>query len=340
MVKEMTQMSKITESGSQEVPKQSTLRRGLTIAGMLLRNPGTLKKMMVIGPDEERYIRPARPYEIPPFRAGMKHCASNEKYLRPTRWCNPREPEVIAMANELGAYELSDYEFADAAFWWVKTNIAAELVPIDSVTATLKRGTGTCMHMTSLWIALCRAAGIKARYKEFEHRLDDITMRLRVADMMDLGEKERAMIPELLNTGMPHTEGEACIDGKWVVADVGVKPELHAQSGVPIPKFGEDAIGLALELIPGTIKHSECLPLRQGITMRLQNWLAPVVMERASIVLSAPLGKKVIEEAGGMEAYDRKARRRRALFAPEEMTEEITRLTKDMERKQVVVFEE
>jgi hypothetical protein len=37
----------------------------------------------------------------------MKRCTSNEKYLRPTRWCNPREPIIVAMAHELGAYELS-----------------------------------------------------------------------------------------------------------------------------------------------------------------------------------------------------------------------------------------
>ena len=333
-------MSEITERGSRDVPKQSMLGWGLTVAKMLLRNPAALKRLMVMGPGEERYVRPPREYELPPFRESMRYCTSNEKYLRPTRWCNPREPQVIAIANELGAYELSDYEFADAAFWWIKRNVASELVPIDSVRATLKRGTGTCIHLTSLWIALCRAAGIKARYKEFRTRLDDVAMRLDVAEMMALDEAEQAMLPDLLNTGMPHPEGEACIDGKWVVADVGVRPELHAQSGAPIPKFGEDSIGLALILIPGTIKHFESLPLTLGITMRAQSWLAPVVMERGSLVLSAPLGRKIIEEAGGIEAYDLNARRRRELVPTEEITSEIARLTKDAERKQVVVFED
>ena len=78
-----------------------------------------------MGPDEERYVRPLREYEIPPFRESMNYCTSNERYLRPTRWCNPREPEVIAMANELGAYELSDYEFAEAAYLVCQDQIAS-----------------------------------------------------------------------------------------------------------------------------------------------------------------------------------------------------------------------
>ena len=168
---EITQVSEMTEQAyaSQELPKQSRL----TFATTMLKNPGALKKFRVMDPDEERYVRPPREYEIPPFREGMRYCTSNEKYLRPTRWCNPREPEVIAMANELGAYELSDYEFADAAFWFVKTNLVAEMLPLDSVSATLKRGTGTCYHLISVWIALCRAAGIKARYKTFMMKLPD-----------------------------------------------------------------------------------------------------------------------------------------------------------------------
>ena len=112
----MTQVSEITERGSQELPKQSRLGWGLTVAKLLLTNPAALKKLMVMGPDEERYVRPPREYELPPFRESMRYCTSNEKYLRLTRWCNPREPEVIVLANELGAYELSDYEFADAAY--------------------------------------------------------------------------------------------------------------------------------------------------------------------------------------------------------------------------------
>ena len=40
-----------------------------------------------------------------------------------------------------------------------------EIAPIDGVAETLRRGTGTCFDLITVFIALCRAAGIPARYK-------------------------------------------------------------------------------------------------------------------------------------------------------------------------------
>ena len=145
--------------------------------------------------------------------------------------------------------------------WFVKTKFVAEFVPLNSVSATLKRGTGTCYHLTSVWIALCRAAGIKARYKTFMMMLPDEMMSLEVSE----GE---AMTADMFNTGVPEGEGEVCIDGKWVVGHVAMRPEITLAAGLPIPKFGEDAIGLTFKLIPGTIKRFESLPLTMGITMK------------------------------------------------------------------------
>jgi hypothetical protein len=341
----MTQVSEVTEyaSAAHEAPKRSNLKKGVKFAILLLKNSSfrkKLRKYTVMGPDEERWVRPPRAYELPEYREGMKRCTSNEKYLRPTRWCNPREPLVIAMANELGAYELSDWEFADAAYWWVKTNLISEILPLDSMSATLRRGTGTCMHATSLWIALCRAAGIKARYKELRTMMNEAAMGLDATQILDLDETEQATLQDLLNVPIKHALGEACIDGQWVVADPGHRVEHYAQYGAPVLKLGEDAAGLVLTPIPGKIRRFESLPLRVGITMRLQTWLAPVAMERGNITLSAPLGKKIIKEAGGIEAYDRNARRRRDLYATDEIKERITRLTQDAKQKTVVEFRE
>jgi hypothetical protein len=305
----MPQVSEITELGrtSQEVPKTSILGTGMTFARMLLENPAALKTFRVMSPDEERYVRPPMEYEIPPFRQRMKYCTSNEKYLRPTRYCTPREPEIIAMANELGAYELSDYEFAEAAYWFVKTKLLAEMLPFDSVSATLKRGTGTCYHLISVWIALCRAAGIKARYKQFSIMLPDEIMNFEGKT------EEEAMTADLFNRGTPEGEGEVFVDGNWTVGHVAMKPEIYARAGLPIPTFGEDAIGLTFTLIPGTVKRFESIPLWLGIAMNTLMWLAPAAMERANLVIKnqLPLGRQVIEEAGGREAYNKKARERR-----------------------------
>lgn len=345
----MTQASEITQMqySAKEPPMQSKLAMGLTVARMLLKNPNTLKKLVVMGPDEPRYVRPPREYELPAYREGMRHCRSNEDYLRPTRWCNPREHEVIALANALGAYEMSDWEFAEAAFWFVKTKFVVEFVPLNRVSETLERGTGTCLHLISVWIALCRAAGIKARYKKFKFQVGEFARGLDVTRIMDLNEAELAMLPALfdfMDAFIPgvHAEGEAHVDGKWIVGDVGMTPEQQAHSGVPITRFEEDSIGTTFPLMPGTtIERFESLSLTHGIRMRVQNCLAPAVMERGSLVFADTLllGRKVIEEAGGLDAYDQKARRRKGLFATEKLTKGVTRLTNDAKRKQVVKFE-
>jgi hypothetical protein len=129
----------------------------------------------------------------------------------------------------------------------------------------------------------------------------------------DMTEQE-AMLTNMINRRTPEAEGEAYVDGTWVVAHVAMRPELFANVGRPITKFGEDSIDMTFELIPGTIRRFESIPLRLGIGlevgMKAGMWLAPGVMEQANIHLQKRYlgGRKIIEEAGGVEAYDRSAR--------------------------------
>ena len=332
MVTQVTQVDEIGghESSPQELPKQSRLTEMATLTKMTLKNAAAFRKLRVIGPDEERYVRPPRQYELPQFHEDMRYSTSNEQYLRPTRWCNPREPEVVAMANELSAYELSDYEFAEAAYWFVKTKMLAEMLPLDSVSATLKRGTGTCYHLISVFIALCRAAGIKARYKTFRMKLPEAFMDLEMSE-------HETMIAPMFNMGTPEGEGEAYIDGTWIVAHVAMRPELFAVHGLPITKLGEDSMDMTFELIPGTIKCFESLPLRLGIALKAGTWLAPATMERTNISIQKRClqGRLIIEKAGGIEAYDQNARRIKELYS----LKEILNIAK-LKRDEAIVFEE
>ncbi|MGB9370470.1 MAG: transglutaminase family protein [Halobacteriota archaeon] len=327
----MAQMIEMNEQGlpSQEASKPTGLAIGPVIRKMLA-NPGALKKMRMMEPDEERYVRPPREYELPEYRQGMKYCKSNEKYLRPTRWCNPREPLVIGMANELGAYELSDWEFAEAAFWFVKTKFIAEFLALNSVSDSLRRGTGTCMHMNSVWIALCRAAGIKARYKSFN---------MMLPPSLTTGKTERGReTANMFNRGMPEIEGEVYVDGKWVVGHVAMRPEYLARGYLPIPRFGEDAIGLTFPLAPGaTIKRYESIPLWMWFVVKAMMSFIPASMERANLVVLKALltGSQVIEEAGGLEAYDRAARSKSESLP----VDEIVRRMKAAMRPELVEFE-
>ena len=312
---EITYVSTITDqkNTAREVPTQSSLI--VTLAKMMLKNPGAFRKLRVMGPDEERYVRAPREYQIPPFHESMRYCTSNEQYLRPTRWCNPREPEVIAMANELGAYEKTDYEFAEAAYWFIKTKMAFEICPFDSAGATLRKGTGSCYHLINVFVALCRAAGIKARYKNYKMRIRGIEQDVLAADpmMQELFDAMGGVIAE--------GEGEACIDGEWVVAYVAQNAAASAAPGWPITKFGEDSIGMYFDALPGTIKRFESLPLQLGLATKIMKWLVPATMERMNVTVHKALaiGWQEIEAAGGIEAYDQKARRKREMFSPEEL---------------------
>jgi hypothetical protein len=331
----MTQVSEISEQRhpSQEVPKQSGFEIEMRELIHMMLASGGLRKMRVMEPDEPRYVRPPREYDLPEYRQGMPHCASNEKYLRPTRYCNPREPLVIAMANELGAYELTDWEFANAAFWFVKTKLVLEFLGQNSVSETLKRGTGTCYHLISVWLALCRAAGIKARYKTFKMRVPEQVMIVTetavgdttAIDMFDTG-------------GTPEGEGEAYIDGKWEVAHLAFRPEIAAAGGLPVTRFGEDAIGNSFILVPGTIRRFESISLRFAVLSKVVTWLAPASMERANAFFhtqALPVGKKILEAAGGIEAYDQNIRRMRELLSAEDITRKLA-----AERKQLIQFKE
>jgi hypothetical protein len=162
-----------------------------------------------------------------------------------------------------------------------------------------------------VWIALCRAAGIKARYKTFMMKLPDAMFTEGMTE-------QEAMTANFFNTGTPEGEGEVYIDGKWVVGHVAMRPELLARAGLPITKFGEDAIGMTFTLIPGTIKRFESIPLKLGIALKAGTWLAPAALERASVVIQSEArhGRKVFEEAGGREAYDQMARERLMLSPP------------------------
>ncbi len=323
----MTHVSEITkhEHPSQEAPKQSRLAMGSGIIKMLA-NPSALRKMRVMGPDEPRYVRPPREYDLPEYREGMKYCRSNEKYLRSTRYCNPREPLVIAVANELGAYELSDWEFAAAAFWWVKTNFTPAFLPFNDVSETLERGTGTCFHTNSVWAALCRAAGIKARYKSFPMVLPD-EMTSVASSFGETGETAS----EAFDRELRDVEGEVYIDGKWIVGHVAMRPEVSAASGLPVSRFGEDAMNLSFKRVPGSVERFESISLKMALIFKAMASFVPATMERASFMAAAviPRGRKTIEEAGGLEAYDRKARER--------MPSSLTVETKD---DTVLVFED
>ena len=280
---------------------------------ILLSNLGTIKEVKN-KEGKNIYIRPKPTYVIPKYYKEMKFCNSNEKYLRPTLYCNCQAPEIIALANELGAYKKSDLEFAQSAFEFAKRKIILEFVPLDGVEETLKRGTGTCLHKISVFIALCRAAGIKARYKFFALTMLDEWMETPLENAPLMRQWYNVMGYFLL-----HGEGEVFIDGKWIPGDVGAEPDRQASAWLPITKLGEDSIGIWFFAVPGTIIQRESIPLGLRLPSKiLMERLVPnsVAGLNRGILQQIEKGKKIIAEMGGEEAYDKLAREKRAKSMP------------------------
>jgi len=303
----MTSFHEMKEKGyiPQKMYIKMMLGGTISLTKTLAFNMNELKKLRVIPKDEERFIRPKREYEIPKLNSNMKFCESKEKYLRPTLYCNPLEPEVIALANELGAFKKSDREFAEAAFHFVKEKMLLEILPMNEVGETFRRGTGTCFHLITAFIALCRCAGIKARYKVFAMNMIKAWYDT-VVEADPLVKKWYDSMGYFMLEG----EGEAYIDGKWVVAHVGPKAERQAAAGIPITKFGEDSIGTWFFAIPGTIMKMESVPYGFSTSTKLIKIIAPGSMERVNISILKQIekGRKIIENEGGQDAYDKQAR--------------------------------
>ena len=114
------------------------MARGAAWLGwLLLTHGGEVRRFRQPEPAGERYQRPPRRYDLPPYEEGMSYCRSKLRFLRPTRFCNSRAPEVIALAHSLGAYRVSEAEFAEAAFAFAKERVVFEIGPIVPVEETL-----------------------------------------------------------------------------------------------------------------------------------------------------------------------------------------------------------
>jgi len=272
---------------------------------LMTTKPSDLKRLRNIKKNDERFIRPKREYDIPEFSNDLKYSDTNHKYLRPTLFCDHREPEVITLANSLGAFKKSDYEYAESAFHFVKEKLRLEILPFDSVGATLRRGSGTCFHLITAFIALCRAAGIKARYKIFAMNM----IQAWYDTMVDVDPLIKKWY-DSMGYFMLEGEGEAYINGKWVVAHVGPKAERQAAAGIPITKFGEDSIGRWFFEIPNTTMRLESIPYLLGGSSGFLKKLAPGSMERVNISILKQIekGRKIIKESGGIEKYNKRAR--------------------------------
>jgi len=289
---------------------------------VLLRHPVYVMKNNLAA--RKNAVDLGRPsYEIPEYVEGMPYCKSNERYLRPTHLCNPHAKEIIALANHLGAYKLPDWEFAENVFNFVKKNIKLAFVGMDREVDTLRRGTGTCVHQLSLFAALCRAGGLKARYKLYSLALVEPLYE----NMIEVSPIMKSWY-DALGSFMLHGTAEVYIDGEWVVADPTFTPEYEAAMGLPLAKLGDDPMGIWNYPLEGTVMLLEGLPYGVGVAWNfLVNFLAKgerIKIDR-SMNEARKKGREILDEMGE-EEYDASVRAKYEAKIPKITLEKVPNL--------------
>jgi len=273
---------------------------------MFLRHPLIIYKTNKRGKqsirEENREYFP--PYKMPKYEPDMKYCTSKEKYLRPVHLCEPNVPDIIAMANSLGAFEVGERKYAENVFHFVKNNIRSKNVPVFGALKTLKKGYGSCFDAASLFITLCRCGRVKARYKIYLHRDAPPGFRT-ISDVTN-----EKLLGGLAVISAFYTVAEVEIDGKWLECEVSSPPELDAFWNVPIARFGE-TVGTVGGWIPANVLHLEKLPLRVVILTNFMFRMLAGTLEAINHKTEDYFEKgKIKLEKIGRKAYDKKSRRR------------------------------
>jgi transglutaminase-like putative cysteine protease len=84
-------------------------------------------------------------------------------YLAPSPLIESRDAKIRKLAKQIGVDEAVAWDRIEAIYDWVRENVEYRNGPIKGALAALKDGTGDCEELTSLFIAICRAANIPAR---------------------------------------------------------------------------------------------------------------------------------------------------------------------------------
>ncbi len=287
----------------------ATGKRLFYLIGILLRHPILIYKTNKSGLKLLKDVKIKElPYEILSYENGFKFYNSSQKYLRSVYLCDSRATEIIAMANKLGAFQLSDKKYAENVFNFVKNNIKTKNIPVLGAVETLKKGHGSCFDSSGLFITLCRCGGIPARYKIYIHKNPP-------EGFQNLSEiSDTRLLNGLAIISAFYTVAEIKIDGKWIECEVSSPPELDAYWNVPIAHFGENC-GNVGSWFPDKTLYFEKLPRRIVIptNIMMKRFRGVMASINQHVEQNWEDGRKKLEKIG-RKTYDKKARRRYGFF--------------------------
>ena len=84
-------------------------------------------------------------------------------FLGPSPKIESRNTKIRSLSKQIGADQQKAWDRVEAIYDWVRENVEYKNGPLKGAVAALQDGSGDCEELTSLFIAICRAAGIPAR---------------------------------------------------------------------------------------------------------------------------------------------------------------------------------
>lgn len=293
----------------------------LGLGKVVMKHPALTMKLMSEAQGAKKrlkgkYQTKQLPYKIPAYRPEMVRPVPEQVYLRPTRYMESDAPEIVAMAHKLGAFQKPDWGFAFDVFEFVKKQVwFTWIAQLRGAVGTLQTGEGVCLDKTHLFIALCRAGGIPGRFRMAQEAFSENIYT-------NLTDSDPIMSDWYNSTGyfVFHAMAEVFIDGKWVPADFSMDYHFEAALGLPISRLGDEPEGTWNWALPGSVIRCEALPafflFFTKMALKLNTSTMMLMQERMETE-GIELGEKAIAEAGGIEAYDLKARQTYKAVLPE-----------------------
>lgn len=143
-----------------------------------------------------------------------------EEFCKPSYNCESNDPKIKELANTLSKDYETPKEVANAIFEWVRDRVAWMIEKIVGAKKVLERKPmyGICTDKANLFIALCRAINLPARYLML-----DCELKAKKKELKKLSH---------------HTATEVFVDGKWLIADPTFGKDT--QHLVSLSQFGKE----------------------------------------------------------------------------------------------------
>jgi hypothetical protein len=143
----------------EDTARQMVIKVPTLAAGQQAKAVVTFEIRRVLSPAPEGTDRLTPPNPRRPDRKLATH-------LGPSPYIESTHPEIRKLAKEIGTEKKAAWEHVEAIYDWVREKVQYKEdkdQPPKSALAAFHDGTGACDEMSSLFIAICRAAGIPAR---------------------------------------------------------------------------------------------------------------------------------------------------------------------------------